>query len=261
MSRRPSLNQNRVLITGGSSGIGEHLARQFASHQARVLVVARREDRLQALQREHSATEFQYLVGDVATAETRERIGEWIEREWGGLDLLVNNAGIGAVGPFLSSSESCMRELFEVNFFAPVELTRTLIPLMQQQTAPTIVNIGSVLGHFAATEKSEYCATKFAIHGFTDALYGELANVGIHVLLVSPSTTRSEFFSRERTKDAPSPFRFGAMTPAVVAAKTIRAIQAGKREIILSPGGKLSVWLDRIAPWWMARIQRGRGKT
>ena len=261
MSRRPSLSQNRILITGGSSGIGEQLARQFAAHQARVLVVARREDRLQSLQQEHSATEFHYLVGDVAAAETRKRIAEWIDRQWGGLDVLVNNAGIGAIGPFLSSSESCLRELFEVNFFAPVELIRTLIPLMQDQTAPAIINIGSVLGHFSAPQKSEYCASKFALHGFTDALYNELAGVGIHVLLVSPSTTRSEFFDQEKTKNARSPFRFGGMTSAAVATKTILALQGGKREIILSPSGNLLVWLDRIAPWWMARIQRDWGET
>lgn len=255
MARRPPLAGNRVLITGASSGIGAQLAQQLAAANARVLLVARREDRLRAIQEEF-AEGVSILAGDITSPEFRQEIDAWVAANWQGLDVLINNAGIGSVKPFVDSDEECLRDLFEVNFFAPVELIRMLLPRMKGQTAPAIVNVSSVLGHFAASDKSEYCASKFALHGFSDAIHGELHALGIHVLLVSPSTTRSEFFDQQRTSAANSPFRLGAMTSERVAQKSIRALQAGRREIILSTGGRLSVWLDRIAPWLMARIQR-----
>lgn len=258
MARRPPLSGNRVLITGASSGIGAELAQQLATENAKLLLSARRRDRLESIQQKFPNCDINILPGDITSPEFRQQIGSWIESNWSGLDVLINNAGIGSVKPFVESDETCLRELFEVNFFAPVELIRTLMPQLLEQTAPAIVNVGSVLGHFAAAEKSEYCASKFALHGFSDALTSELHGLGIHVLLVSPSTTRSEFFDQQRTASAKNknPFRMGAMSPEKVAKKTIHALQSGRREIILSTGGKLSVWLDRLAPWLMARIQR-----
>src|SRR5204862_1887651 len=155
-------------------------------------------------------------------------------REFGGLDALVNNAGIGALGRFDQADEARLRQVMEVNFFAPAEFVREALPHLKAGNRPIVVNIGSVLGHRAVPEKSEYCASKFALHGFSDALRAELAPLGIDVLLVSPSTTTSEFFAAaalagEREASAsssgesahpashrdgpspPSPFRFGAM--------------------------------------------------
>jgi short-subunit dehydrogenase len=256
MSQRPPITSQRIVLTGASSGIGEQLARQLAAAGARLLLVARREDRLLELQVEFDGSDCHVLAGDISHAETRAAIHAWVAAQWGGLDVLVNNAGIGAVGPFLESDEECLRQIFEVNLFAPLELIRLLTPLLQGQTAPAIVNIGSVLGHFAAAGKSEYCASKFALHGFTDSLRAELANSGIHVLMVSPSTTRSEFFDQHRTQSAKSPFKFGAMSAEAVAKLTIRALQKRKREVILSLGGKALVWLDRLCPPMMAWLQR-----
>ena len=106
----------------------------------------------------------------------------------------MNNAGIGALGRFDEADPARIRRLFEVNFFAAAELIREALPLLKQGTRPIVVNIGSILGHFATPRSSEYCATKFALRGFTDALRAEFAAMGIDVLLVSPGTTESEFF-------------------------------------------------------------------
>ncbi len=93
----------------------------------------------------------------------------------GQVDLLVNNAGVGAIGPFADASADRMRSVMEVNFFAPVELTRSLLPSLRRGRASVICNISSVLGHRAVPNKSEYCASKFALHGWSDALRAELA--------------------------------------------------------------------------------------
>ena len=251
MTRR-NIAGSRAIVTGGSSGIGQAIALDLARQGAKVLVTARRRDRLEQVVSDIQLLpgEAYYVSGDITEVRTREEILRVAESQLGGLDILVNNAGIGAIGPFQRASPDRLREVMEVNFFAPLELTRKALPLLLKGHCPIIVNIGSVLGHRAAPKKSEYCASKFALHGFSDALRAELAGHGIDVLLVSPSTTSSEFFDRAiRSESAKSPWRkLGAMSADKVARKTGRAIRAGKHEIILSAGGRLLVWLDRLCP-------------
>ncbi len=176
-------------------------------------------------------------------------------RELGGLDILINNAGVGAQGPLATASPERLRRVMEVNFFAPVELIRAAIPLLRAGRQPLIVNISSVLGHRAVPGKSEYCASKFALHGLSDALRAELAGDGIDLLLVSPSTTRSEFFdSVLEGKSQRGLSVAGGMLPQRVARATLRAMRRGRHEIILSAGGKLLVWLDRLVPPLVDRL-------
>ena len=145
----------------------------------------------------------------------------------------------------------------EVNLFAPAEFIREALPALQAGTRPIIVNVGSVLGHRAVPEKSEYCASKFALHGLSDALRTELATSGIDVLLVSPSTTVSEFFDVASGDSSRPQGRFGAMSAEAVARQTVAAMKSGRREIILSFSGQLLVWIDRLCPpvadWIVAR--------
>jgi short-subunit dehydrogenase len=137
------------------------------------------------------------------------------------------------------------------------ELTRICLPLFEQSRSPMVVNIGSVLGHRAVPGKSEYCASKFALHGLSDALRAEFAGRGIDVLLVSPSTTDTEFFDKVGAGD-PSAGKRRKASPEKVARQAARAIERGAHEIILSPGGKLLVWLDRLTPtvadWLVSRV-------
>jgi short-subunit dehydrogenase len=250
MSRR-NLGTARAIVTGASSGIGRETALELARHGARLVLTARRAEKLAELRAEVEAVGAATAVvpGDITASDVRQQLLDCAKREFGGLDVLVNNAGIGAVGPFLAADEQRLRRVMEVNFFALVELTRAALPLLQQGERPIIVNVSSVLGHFAVPGKSEYCASKFAVHGFSDALRAELAGQAIDVLLVSPSTTTSEFFARaiDRPANGLNVAR-RAMSARSVARKTVRAIRRGKHEIILSPGGKTLVWLDRLCP-------------
>lgn len=246
----------RALVTGASSGIGFALARELARQGARLLLTARRSDRLQSLAAElaNSGTEAISVTGDITDSGLRAELRAAATAHFGGLDILVNNAGVGALGPFASAEAARLRRIMEVNFFAPVELTRDLLPLLVTGTSPLIVNMGSVLGHRAVPNKSEYCASKFALHGFSDALRAELVRPGIDVLLVSPSTTQSEFFqSVLEGTGAPSKTARG-MPAETVARRVVRAMRSGRQEIILSSGGKLLVWLDRLCPPLMNRL-------
>jgi short-subunit dehydrogenase len=137
----------------------------------------------------------------------------------------------------------------EVNFFAPAELTRIALPLLRAGDRPMIVNVGSVLGHRAVPKKSEYSAAKFALHGLSDALRAEFVQEGIDVLLLSPSTTNTEFFDNVLEKKGQLPWlALGGMSPRSVARKAVKAMRRGRQEIILTPGGKALVWADRLCP-------------
>ena len=253
----------RAIVTGASSGIGSALARELALQGAHVLLTARRDDRLQLVCDEIKAAggAASFVSGDITAAAVRQQLLAAAQSEWQALDLLVNNAGIGAWGPFAAADETRLRTVMEVNFFAPLELTRAALPLLAAGRQPLIVNVSSVLGHRAVPLKSEYCASKFALHGFSDALRAELAPRGIDVLLVSPSTTRSEFFQNVLGDAVPSSQDGWLAMPAdAVARKAVKAIRRGSHEVILSPGGKLLVWLDRLCPpladWLVGRYGR-----
>jgi len=248
MARR-TISGLRTIVTGATSGIGRALVVELIRRRANVVAMGRRADRLQSLAAEVAAPErYRFLTGDVTRREDRAAALEMARREFGGLDCLVNNAGIGALGRFEAADEARLRQALEVNFFAPAEFIREALPLLKAGHRPIIVNIGSVLGHRAMPEKSEYCASKFALHGFSGALRAELASQGIDVLLVSPSTTTSEFFDVAAGQSTKPHGRFGAMPAETVARHAVSAIAAGRHEIILSLGGKFLVWLDRLCP-------------
>ena len=241
----------RTLVTGCSSGIGRELARELARQGARLIVTARREERIRELVHElqEAGTEIHSVVGDITEPGVREALATSVEEHFGALDLLINNAGVGAIGHFAKADEPRLRKIMEVNFFAPAELTRALIPLLQRGTHPMIVNVGSVLWHVCIPKKSEYVASKFALHGWSDALRCELGPQGVDVLLVSPSTTKSEFFDNVLEKRDHLPWlSLGGQSARAVARKTVRAIRWGSYEIILTPGGKALVWADRLFP-------------
>ena len=214
-------------------------------------MTARRAVRLEELVGDLQAAghEAHCVPGDITDAALRQQLLQKTQALWGGLDILVNNAGVGAIGPFAEADEARLRNVMEVNFFAPLELLRGALPLLQKGTNPIIANVGSVLGHRAVPKKSEYCASKFALHGFSDSLRSELRAYPIDVLLISPSTTQSEFFENVLENNAKLPWlSAGAMPARAVARKAVRAIRRGSHEIILTPGGRLLVWLDRLCP-------------
>lgn len=250
MPRRP-ISGLRTIVTGATSGIGWELASELVRQGARVVVTGRRRERLAALADEvNNPDGLKTFCGDVTVAADRNGALDLAQQAFGGLDALVNNAGIGALGRFDEADEERLRRVFEVNLFAPAEFIREALPLLEKGQLPLIVNVGSVLGHRAVPEKSEYCASKFALHGLTDALRIELAPRGIDVLLVSPSTTQTEFFDSASgaSGQADSAFKFGAMSAETVARRIVRAMAIGRRETILSAGGKALVWLDRLCP-------------
>lgn len=251
---------SRTLITGASSGIGRALALELAGQGARLIVNGRRVEKLEELAREIAAAggEAELAVGDVALPETRRAALAVAQDRYGGLDVLVNNAGFSAHGSFDQAAPERLRKIFEVNFFALVEMTREALPLLKQGRRPLIVNIASILGHRGIPFASEYCASKFAVRGFSESLRAELATHGIELLVVSPGTTETEFFDNLIENRVEMPWAKQAAVPAaVVAQATVRAMRSGRHEIIPNTRGRLLVYLNRFAPRFVDRWLAG----
>ena len=248
---------SRAIVTGASSGIGRAIALELARQGATVVLVARRQDRLDELAEQIAAHggRAECVAGDVTDPQTRQASIDAARSGFGGLDLLVNNAGIGAMGLFEDAEATRVRRTMEVNFFALVEMTRLALPLLKQGTDPMIVNVGSILGHRGVPHNSEYCASKFAVQGFSEAIRSELAPQKIDVLVVSPGTTETEFFDRviQRTGE-PSWPEHRAVTAAEVARQTVRAIRRGRHEIIPYRWGRVLCWLNRLSPGLVDRL-------
>lgn len=244
------LSGKRIILTGATSGIGWSLACGLIGAGARVVVDGRRSERLDRLRL--ALGNCRHLVcvpGDLCEATHREELLNTALTRFGGIDILINNAGIGAMGAFDEADSVRLRQLFELNFFAAVELTRLAIPHLKRGHAPAICNISSVLGYRGVPLKSEYCATKFALRGWSESLRVELRSAGIDVLTVSPSTTKSEFFqSLVGMKKQQWQPNLGAQSADRVAKSTMRALRQGRRESILSLGGKALVWFGRNCP-------------
>jgi NAD(P)-dependent dehydrogenase (short-subunit alcohol dehydrogenase family) len=180
--------QRRIVITGCASGFGLLMAQIFAAEGWLVLATTRTPEKFPV-----SADNIHVLGADVASPAGRATIEAHIKDHWGGhLDCLVNNAGFGLVGVFENMDEDQMRRQMELNFFAPLLLTRALLPALRA-TKGKVINISSVLGYMGMPLNSLYCASKFAIEGWSESLRYELQQHGVQVALVEPGGFRTGF--------------------------------------------------------------------
>lgn len=179
-----------ALITGCSSGIGRALADAFRNAGYEVWATARKTEDVAAL----ASAGFRARQLDVNDPQALQHLSEEIDYAHGGLDVLINNAGYGAMGPLLDGGVEAMRRQFETNVFAVVGVTRALFGLLRRNRG-LVVNIGSVSGVLVTPFAGAYCASKAAVHAVSDALRLELSPFGIRVLEVQPGAIQSSFAS------------------------------------------------------------------
>lgn len=191
----PALANQVVIVTGASAGIGEATARRLARAGAKVVITARRQERLEVLARELDPTGANVLAlaGDITSDADRRRWVDATLAKFGRIDALVNNAGYGTRGPVEIVPVELIRKNYETNLFSLIALTQLVIPAMRAQGGGCIVNIGSVAGRIARPLSSIYDSTKHALEAITDGLRGELKPFGIGVALVRPGFIVTEF--------------------------------------------------------------------
>ena len=191
----PELIGQVIIVTGASAGIGEATARRLARAGAKVVISARRQDRLDKLARELDSSGVNVLAvaGDITSDADRRALVAATLGKFGRIDGLVNNAGYGTRGPVEIVPMDLIRKNFETNVFSLIALTQLVVPAMRERGRGCIVNIGSVAGKIARPLSSVYDSTKHALEALTDGLRGELKPFGVRVSLIRPGFIITEF--------------------------------------------------------------------
>ncbi|MGH3088967.1 MAG: SDR family NAD(P)-dependent oxidoreductase [Rubrobacteraceae bacterium] len=237
-----TLTDKTAIVTGASSGIGEATARELSDRGASVVLAARAAEKLEALERSIVAAGGRALAveTDVSDRASVEAMVEKTMREFGRVDALVNNAGLGLSGRVAELKAEDLRDVFEINVIGALNCVQAALPAMER--GGRIINVSSVVGLRAIPMVGGYSASKFALNALSDALRVELASRGITVTTVYPGTTRTSFRENSRrTKDEKRGWRPSGVPPEKVAGKIARAAEKGPRDVFVSLHDRLFV--------------------
>jgi short-subunit dehydrogenase len=218
----------RVLITGASSGIGAALARRLAGHGAVVGLVARRSERLAQVLADcrRTSPESTMWVADLGDAAAVDRLGLRAWDDLGGIDVLVNNAAMPKRRVVEALDPSEVEAVMRVNFFAPMRLTLAILPRMLQRRHGVIVNVSSVGGRLGIVHETAYCASKFALCGWSESMAVDLHGTGVLVKLIEPGPVDTEIWDQPGSEE---PLYRGPKVPAEEVADGIIAALDGDR--------------------------------
>jgi uncharacterized protein len=239
-----------ALVTGASAGLGVQFARFFAKDNISLVLVARRDDRLQQLKRELE-TEFAVTVHvialDLTLPDSVSRVLEFLERHHIDIEYLVNNAGFGQCGSFDSVSLDMNLAQIDLNVRALTELTHGLLPAMIRNKSGRILNVGSTAGDQPGPFMAVYYASKAYVNSFSEALNYELKGTGVTVTLSCPGPTFTEFPQVAGVENKRF-FEMNAMPCDVVARQAYRAMMNGTRRITHGTRNKVGSQINRLAP-------------
>lgn len=243
-----------IIITGASSGIGRALAEQFCGLKAKLVIAARTQDVLDslAIELKGSGCEVLAVKTDVSLeTDCRNLIDEAVNR-FGGVDVLINNAGISMRALFEETELSVVKKVMDINFWGAVYCTKFALPYLLQSKG-SVAGVSSIAGYKGLPGRTGYSASKFALQGFLEVIRIENMKKGLHVLIACPGFTasniRSNALSANGSKQGESPRDEGKMMKAEeVSRRIIRAIQRRDDRVIMTAQGKLTVWLNKFFP-------------
>ncbi len=238
----------RALVTGASSGIGEAFARQLAAGGTDLIVVARRKERLDALASELSERHAVHI--DVAEADLTSEPDlagvEGLARD-AGLDLLVNNAGIGSEGSFHESDGSVQAAMLRLNVEALLRLTHAVLPGMVERGRGAVINVSSGMAFLAAPLYATYAASKAFVNSFSEAVSEELRGTGVRVQALCPGLIRTEFQERAGVDSSRFPSLVW-MEPGDVARESLAALERGTVVCVPGLGYRIAIGLTGLVP-------------
>jgi short-subunit dehydrogenase len=249
-----------ALITGASAGLGREFARQLAKRARGLVLVARRGDRLNELRTEVLACDPNLIVHvrivDLCEQSQINDLTKWVEEEKIDIDLLINNAGLGDVGPFATSDPLRNHEILQVNVVALTALTRALLPQMLSRKRGAILNVSSSAGFLPIPEFNVYAATKAYVNSFSESLRPELRRSGISVTTLCPGPVRTEFQSIAQRPGGQPEYGpdFIHVSPEQVIRDALAAIEADRPLVIPGAMMKLGMFLVRLTPMSILRL-------
>jgi short-subunit dehydrogenase len=246
-----------MLITGSSSGIGEATARRLAREPgASLVLVARREERLRSLAAELGESRVSHLAVDLLDEDAPARVLAHVTERHGRLDLLVNNAGAAWRATFADGGYENVRRTMAINFDAQLRLTEALLPLLRASAPSAIVNVASTAGRVARGGTGAYSASKFALAGWSDALWAEEREHGVHVGLVLPGFITTEGFPQAELNAKPLTRRL-VSTPEKAAEAIVEAGLGRRPERYVPKPYAFAAALRVLAPRLARRIVGG----
>lgn len=247
-----SLSNKVVLITGASSGIGKALANEALSKGARVAVCGRNSSSLESAFHGVSSEKILVVTADVSLEADCRRFVEMAIQKWGGVDVLINNAGISMRALFEQAELKVIHELMDINFWGAVQCIKFALPSIKFRKG-VIVGISSIAGYRGLPGRTGYSASKFALQGFLEALRTELLQTGTHVMWVSPGFTASNIRNVARNAGGnvqqETPLEESKLMTAETCAHIIlNSIESRKRTVVMTAQGKITVWLNKLFP-------------
>jgi len=241
-----------ALITGGSKGIGKAIAIELAKKKINILLVARSVDQLQTTAKEirdNYHVEVDFLSTDLSLSNAAQTVFNWCIEKRYSVYILVNNAGYGLSGPFESYTAERNNNMLQLNMITTTQMCHIFLPMLKQQTRAYILNIASSAAYQAVPYLSLYAASKKFVLNFSRGLSHELRRTSVTVTCVSPGPTDTDFPTRaelnEKARKAAEKFH---VPPQPVAAAAVKAMFAGKREIVVGFVNKLAAFLAWLAP-------------
>lgn len=245
-----SLKQKVVVVTGASSGIGAASCTEFAKKGANLVLVARRKNKLEELQKTLDKFDIKTLVCecDVSQKSQVQKISKEVFEKFGKIDVLVNNAGFAIYGTVSELTIEEIEAQMATNYFGMVYCIKYFLPKMLEQNSGHIVNVASVAASFGLPGIASYCASKFAMLGFSEGLRHELHGTKVGVTVVSPIMVRTNFFDHPSFKSMPkySPTSLSAKT---VAKAVVSAASSSRLEIIVPGVVRGAVWAKHTIPY------------
>lgn len=243
------LKNKRILLTGATGGIGRHLAIALARKGAKLAIVGRDTHKLDELAREISTTGAvaERIVADFEIAGMAQTVASTASEKLGGIDILINNAAIMDYIQFEDQSPERIAQMIHTNVTAPIQLARAVLPKFTQDNQGHFVMIGSIFGSLGFPHYASYCASKFAIHGFSQALRRELVDTKIGVTYIAPRGVNTSM-NDAATLAMLAKTGGNLDEPQKVAAIVVKALENEKQEVFIGQPESFFAWLNGVAP-------------